>query len=238
MIRTIGVIGMGEFGRLIVRFMPKDVEVLASSRRDIKIKGAKMVSLDTIAKADVIVLATPFDSIEGLLKKLKPIISKETLLVDVTSVKTKVEKVFAKVLPEHKNVLLTHPLFGPQSTKDGLFGQTFVVTKQAGDRANEVMKWVKAQGMIIEKMTGDEHDIVMAEVHALTFFIGRGLSDIGIKDQPLKTPSFESVLRLIFLDKSHSQDLFETIEKQNPYAKQKRRQFLDALTNIHNNLEN
>jgi len=48
----------------------------------------------------------------------------------------------------------------------------------------------------------------MAEVHALTFFIGRALNDIGVKDQTLKTPSFESTLRLIFLDKSHSQDLF------------------------------
>jgi len=158
MIKSVGVIGMGDFGRLIVEHLPADVKVLASSRRDIKVPGAKMVSLEDVAKADVVILAISFNSIESVLKKLKPHIKPETLLVDVTSIKEEVENIYNRALPDHKNVLLTHPVFGPQTIKKGLRGHIFVVTKQQGERADEVMNFIKSVGLRVKKMSGKEHD--------------------------------------------------------------------------------
>jgi prephenate dehydrogenase len=82
-------------------------------------------------------------------------------------------------------------------------------------------------------MSAAAHDKLMAQVHALTFFLARGLSAYGLKANKFQTPSFQMLLDLVELDSKHSTELFETIEIGNPYAKQARADLLDKLNSIH-----
>lgn len=58
----------------------------------------------------------------------------------------------------------------------------------------------------------------MAQVHALTFFVARGLENMDLPEVPFMTPSYQQVLDLIKLDRAHSAELYNTIENGNPYT--------------------
>ena len=78
-------------------------------------------------------------------------------------------------------------------------------------------------------MTPDAHDKEMMFVHALTFFIARGLRGFKLDQLTLETPSFRHIKQLAHLDKVHSQELFETIELGNPYAAKARGELMVML---------
>jgi prephenate dehydrogenase len=99
--------------------------------------GVKYVSLsDTDAflgeGLDVIVFATSILSFESLLQSFAPSIQKDLdrqaemgevrhgpLVVDVLSVKEHARQVMLDVLPPECDILCSHPMFGPDSGKDG-----------------------------------------------------------------------------------------------------------------------
>lgn len=73
------------------------------------------------------------------------------------------------------------------------------------------------------------HDKQMAYVQALTHFIGRAVNEMDIPDVEQKTPAYQYLLDIKRNLGQDSMDLFLTIEKENPYAKEIREQFLEEL---------
>src|SRR5688572_12522705 len=127
----VGIIGLGNFGRFVAEVLARytKAEVLAyDTRHTPSPQGVKKVTLSEVATADAIVLCVPLSSYDRLLPKLWPHLWAETLVVDICSVKVEAEKRLRKHLPGHENVLITHPMFGPQSASGGLEGHTLVVT--------------------------------------------------------------------------------------------------------------
>ena len=184
----------------------------------------------------VIFLCIPLDAYPQVLDQLAPHLDTETLVVDVCSVKVMPAKLLAKHLPDHKNILLTHPLFGPQSWNNGT-QLDLVVTSEMDDKAKEIVTYCdKTLGLRILHMTNEEHDKRMAEIHALTFFIARALTKLDLQSEPFMTPSFQKLLDLVALDESHSEALFRTIENGNPFAADERKKFLDELNAIQSDL--
>ena len=90
--------------------------------------------------------------------------------------------------------------------------------------------------MSIVAMTPEKHDKEMAFVHAMTFFIARGLREINLDHLVLETPSFRHIKQLAHLDRIHSQELFETIELGNPYAAMVREHLIANLERTNNSL--
>lgn len=148
---TIGVVGFGRFGQFIAQTFSKYGRVVVTSRSDYseiaRGMGVKYVPLsDTDAfleeGLDVIVFATSILSFESLLQSFAPSIQKDLdrraekgevghgpLVVDVLSVKEHARQVMLDELPAECDVLCSHPMFGPDSGKDGWQGLNFVYEK-------------------------------------------------------------------------------------------------------------
>lgn len=229
-IKTISVIGRGGFGALTSSLIPDNIEHSSFGSKD------TIDNIQQIGKSDVIFLCIPLDAYPQVLDQLAPHLDTETLVVDVCSVKVMPAKLLAKHLPDHKNILLTHPLFGPQSWNNGT-QLDLVVTSEMDDKAKEIVTYCdKTLGLRILHMTNEEHDKRMAEIHALTFFIARALTKLDLQSEPFMTPSFQKLLDLVALDESHSEALFRTIENGNPFAADERKKFLDELNAIQSDL--
>lgn len=144
-----------------------------------------------------------------------------------------------KHLPDHIEIIGTHPLFGPQSGKNGIKGLNMVVCPVRTKKTRSIIRFL---GKILElnvlERTPVTHDKQMAYVQALTHFIGRSINEMDIPDVEQKTPAYQYLLDIKRNLGSDSMDLFLTIELENPYAKEVREQFMGALKNLNDRLEN
>lgn len=147
---TIGIIGYGRFGQFIARTFAKHGKIVVTSRSDYtdiaNEMGATYVPLsdpDAFLNKDldVIILAVSILSFESTIKKLAPSLqkyiqnnNKGPLIVDVLSVKEHPRQVLLQHLPEDCDIICTHPMFGPDSGKNGWRGLTFVYEKTRVDK--------------------------------------------------------------------------------------------------------
>lgn len=232
-IETFGVIGCGEFGRIAATHLaPPESEVqIFDSNPEVDIpSAARRVGFEAVSRADVIMLAVPFDSYDIVLPRLTDCVRPNSLIVDVCSVKILPEETFASYqLLERENTLMTHPLFGSQSIDDNSVDKHIVITQQSGNLTTELLDIWQSRGITTTVMTAEQHDREMAKVHALTFFIGRALLEMGVESSATNTPYFNELLDLIEVEKHHSLELFNTIQRHNPFAADMRQEFMNKL---------
>ncbi len=147
---TIGIIGFGRFGQFIARTFAKHGKIVVTSRSDYSDvangMGATYVPLDdpeTFLEKDldVVIMAVSILSFESTIKNLVPALrarvartGKGPLLVDVLSVKEHARQIMLKYLPEECDILCTHPMFGPDSGRNGWHNLNFVYEKTRIDK--------------------------------------------------------------------------------------------------------
>lgn len=234
-VKTIGIIGLGSFGKFVASLIPTD--------RDIHIRGVdikpvdcsptiEQTSLEVVAASDVVIVAVPLESYEAVLPEVAKHLRPEALLIDVCSVKVKPEQLVHQFLPGHRNILLTHPLFGPLTE-----GRKLIVTECTGELAKHVIAFCEQNlSMELHYMSSVEHDETMAQVHVLSFFIARGLSDLGVGGQSVVTPTYKKLMELVDIDRAHSEELFMTVQQGNPFAEKVRQQVVASFTNLEQSL--
>jgi arogenate dehydrogenase (NADP+) len=148
---TIGIIGFGRFGQFIARTFAKHGKVVVTSRSDYTAvasgMGVTYIPLDQPDEflkqgLDVIIVATSILSFEStILKLVSPLQrfvdsqnKKGPLVVDVLSVKEHARQTMLKHLPEECDILCTHPMFGPDSGRNGWHNLNFVYEKTRVDK--------------------------------------------------------------------------------------------------------
>jgi arogenate dehydrogenase (NADP+), plant len=149
---TIGVIGFGRFGQFIARTFSKYGNVVVTSRSDYTniahAMGVTYVPLSDPASflnhnLDVIVVAVSIlsfqDTIRSLTVPLQEYLASSDkkhgpLVVDVLSVKEHARQTMLADLPPECDILCTHPMFGPDSGKDGWRGLNFVYERTRIDK--------------------------------------------------------------------------------------------------------
>jgi prephenate dehydrogenase len=231
----ISIFGFGDFGQLITKYLSAHSEVVVYNRNDAKTEliesfGAKPVSLEEAAGAEIVILAVTLESLEETLKAIAPYTIPGSLVADVTSVKVKPAAMMQELLPDHCQILATHPLFGPVSANDSLAGHKIVIDPIRVDDEAGIEKFLTDLDLEVIHMTCDEHDKEMAWVHALTFFVGRGLLNINPPTSPLTTHYYNELLDVVDVERTHSMELFYTIQRGNPYAEDMRKKLIDSLT--------
>lgn len=231
---TFGIIGYGSFGKLLNDLLRQHGEVSVHVRNKEQkpdLQGANFVSFDEVASAKVVILAVGLDSLDETSKSLAEKVSENTIVVDVSSVKTKPVEILNKNLGDKCRLLFTHPLFGPQTVGDSsAAGESIVVCPFEFDGKEKVMDFLENKlGLKVLELTAEEHDKEMAWVHALTFFVGRGLMKLNPPKSPLTTGYYQKILDLVELESSHSIELFNTVERGNPYAADIRAKFIKEL---------
>lgn len=235
---TVGLIGYGGFGELIAQTLEGKAEVKVFSRTIAKVPKHLRAELADVCACDYLVLSIPLGSYRAVLADVAQHITPNTVVIDVCSVKVKPSEIIKELLP-NSPLVATHPLFGPQTIQNGMDNLTFVICDDvsAEQPADVVDDFATTLGLKVVRMTAQEHDKQMAQVHALTFFVARTLLNMDVAAVSLKTPSFEKLLSLIDLERTHSQELFDTIQIGNPFASDVRHAFLREATRIANHLD-
>ena len=239
---TVGIIGFGRFGELAARYLSREFTVFVSTRSDkdaaIKTCGAKPVSFEAACSQQIVILCMPISAMCQTLRQAAPLLRKNSLVIDVCSVKVYPVQWMRELLPETVSILPTHPMFGPDSAADSLQGCKIVLCPERIDSAQyqQIKSWLEDQGLVVIKATAQEHDEKIAVSLSLTHFIGRSLSAFGARSLDIDTEGYKRLMHILGVVSHDTWQLFEDMHAYNPFAKQKRQDFIDAMTAIHERL--
>lgn len=193
------------------------------------------------AENDVIMLCTSILSLTEVLKSL-PLhcLKRPTLFADVLSVKEGPREVLLQVLPEESDVLCTHPMFGPESGRDGWNGLSFMYERvRIRDEAtcSSFLHIFESEGCRMLEMSCEEHDKLAARSQFLTHTIGRILSEMEIESTPIDTKGFQTLIQLKDSTIRDSFDLYSGLFVHNKFAKQELNNLVLAFEKVKQKLE-
>lgn len=220
----IAIIGFGNFGQFLAKTIVRHGhKVLAYSRTDYS-DVARELGVSYFNDADdlceqhpeVILLCTSILSTEKVLKSL-PMqrLRRSTLFVDVLSVKEFPRNLFLQHLPPYFDVLCTHPMFGPESGKNGWKGLPFLFDKvRVGrdesriSRCDLFLDIFSKEGCRMVEMSCAEHDWHAAGSQFITHTTGRFLEKLKLEATPIDTKGYETLLSLVENTGGDSFDLY------------------------------
>lgn len=217
--KTIGIIGgKGIMGSFFVKLFRKKGFRVVISDIGTSVSNKKLVQL-----SDIVLVAVPIHLTKKVISEIVPFTRKNQLLTDVTSL-----KVFSvrEMRKGQSSVIGLHPLFRPGPS--GLQKQNIVMCPSRASR-KEIF-WLKnlleSEGAIVNRMTAQKHDRLMAIVQVLIHFhsmvLGKTLRSLkpNIREimsvmSPVYRLQFDVVCRIF------SQDpyLYASIGIENPETK-------------------
>src|SRR3989344_270197 len=179
------IVGFGRFGQTLYRLLKDDFSItIYDPKHKDSVKDIKLVY-----DCPVIFYAVPISAFEGVIANHRQYF-KDQLLIDVLSVKLYPAKVLKKYLKGTKaRAILTHPMFGPDSSKSGWTGLHLVMDKFTAN-PKEYSFWKSyflKKGLKVIEMKAKEHDNLAAKSQGLTHFVGRLLSDVKFKETSIDT---------------------------------------------------
>ena len=227
---TIHIVGFGTFGQfLAATFVKEGHVVVASSRSDYTELAAQLGARycrsaeEAIEQFDphVVVLATSIMSTAAVVKSLPTERLAGRLVVDVLSVKEFPKQLLLKHLPSAVDVLCTHPMFGPDSSRRNVemglrpwedLNFQFEKVRVAAGRGQEVctlfVEIFRSQGCKMIEMSCEEHDEHAAATQFITHTTGRMLAQLSPVSTPINTVGYESLLGLVGTTTGDSLDLY------------------------------
>lgn len=235
---TVGLIGFGRLGRLLVKHFARDARIFVHDRvldpREVRKLGAMPATLAAACAQDVVVLCVPMSAFEGVARRIGPLLRPDALVVDACSVKEHPVAAMKKHLPKSVSLLATHPNFGPDSAADSLKGRKIVLSKVRMKPAlyAAVKRVLRRKGLEVVEMTPRDHDRRMASSLALTHFIGRALIAYGAEPTGVDTEGYKRLLRILETVQNDTWELFADMNRFNAYAAPMRRRFLNAMKSV------
>ncbi len=241
--KTLGILGLGAFGRLMVshlapHFALRGYDPSPEAASFAAANGVAFVSLEQVAASDIVVLATPVSKIEEAAVSIAPHLRSGSLVMDVGSVKVRPAQILRRELPDSVDVVCSHPLFGPQSAKNGIEGLKIVICPVRGERAARVGAFLSAALKLeVIETTPEAHDREVATVQGLTHLIAKVLVEMEPLPKQLTTKSFELLMEGVEMVRHDSLELFLAIERDNPFAADLRRKFFAKADDLRRFLE-
>ncbi len=235
--RTLGIVGFGSFGRFMAQHLRPHLEVVVYDCLEVADLatevGVRSASLVEVAASEILVLAVPVQNMEEVLAELSAMPKLPELVLDVGSVKVKPLELMPRYLPEEVEIVGTHPMFGPQSGRDGIAGLKIVLCPARCSRLDEIRSFLerKLQLEVLE-LTPAQHDAEIAYVQGLTHWIAKALREINLPDPRLATPAYLHLLKIEEILREDSPALFRTIQEMNPFIAQAREELLAKLEEL------
>jgi prephenate dehydrogenase len=235
---TLGLIGCGAFGGFMLRHVTPYFRVLVHDPfRDLAEVRAtynlEVVDLAAAAAADIVVPAVPVQRLDALTREIAPHLRPGALVVDVCSVKLKPTEILERNIPPAVEIVATHPLFGPQSGRNGIAGLNVAVCHVRGKRTACVSRFLRERLQLsVIETTPERHDRELAYVQGLTHLIARIMVDIELKDIRQTTRTFELLMQSVEIVRYDSEELFLAIEGLNPFVGQAKDRFFEAARRL------
>ncbi|MFZ0611054.1 MAG: prephenate dehydrogenase/arogenate dehydrogenase family protein [Desulfobacterales bacterium] len=239
----IGIIGYGRFGRLAARFLGEKYPVFVCGRRDLSQEkmpqNVRADSFQDVCRQRIVIFCMPISSFKDVLAAAAPLIKPGALVADVCSVKEEPVMWMKTALPESVSILGTHPMFGPDSASAGLDGMKIALCRVRIEdgQYGKVIAFLKAAGLIVIEATPEEHDRQIAVSLALTHFIGRSLAAFGARELGIDTEGYKRLLHILDVVEHDTRQLFFDMHRYNPYAKEARAAFMNAMAKVEAELE-
>ena len=234
MAMVIGVYGLGRFGAFWAGCLARRFDVVGWSRdpsRPIPPGVRRAAAEDEVLGADVVVYCVTISALDGVLARTAGRLAPGTLVMDTCSVKVHPVRAMEGLLPAGTRYLATHPMFGPDSGRNGLDGLPMVLSShRLGD--GEYAFWkdaFAAMGLRVVEMTPEEHDREAAYTQGITHFIGRVLGELHLKDSVIATAGYESLRNIVLQTCNDPWSLFVDLQKYNPYTVPMRKDLHTAL---------
>jgi prephenate dehydrogenase len=238
---SVGVFGFGRFGQVMADILKNDFDVYASNRSDksaiAKEKGVKFVpAKELIGKCDAVFLCVPISEMENVLKTNK--FREGSVVIDTCSVKEYPVELMIRHLPIEAQIIATHPMFGPDSVKDGLKGLNFVIhnIRCDNERYSFWLNYFKAKGLNVVDVPPKEHDRLAANSQGITHFIGRILERMGAEPTPMDTTGFRKLIEVKKQTCNDTMQLFRDLQMRNKFTRQMRMKFYYAVEALSSDL--
>lgn len=245
----IAIIGYGRFGKTLYRLLGADFtcqiyEPNQEALADIALlPGDKLVAdYSEIYQSDEpisIFFCVPIVNFNQVIAQHRQYFKANHLLIDVLSVKKYPKAVFTTALKGTKaQALLTHPMFGPDSSRGGFKDLPIVLDKFKASNENYQFwkKYFQTKGLKVHELTAQEHDQFAANSQAITHFLGRVLAEFKLKPTPTDTLGAKKLQEIVEQTCHDSWELFTNLQNYNPYTHKALLKFEAALDTVYNKI--
>ncbi|WP_143960043.1 prephenate dehydrogenase [Litoribacter populi] len=196
--KHIHIIGLGLIGgsfALAIRKAFPEIHISGFDKNDQHLEEAKYLGLIDEAvesppvETDIVLLATPVDTLAQLLQELLEKVSAETLIIDLGSTKARLCQSLADH-PKRAQFLAGHPIAGteysgPRAAKEDLLnGKVFIICEMEKTDVHlkgKAYELFEALNLKLRFMDPQEHDLHLAFVshlsHISSFMLGKTVMD-------------------------------------------------------------
>ncbi len=230
---VIGVYGLGRFGAFWAQHLSSLFTVIGWSRDETRPtpEGVRRVTEDELLSADIVVLCVAISAIETVLESIAGKLKPGTLVMDTCSVKVHPSKAMMKILPPEVDILATHPMFGPDSGKNGIQDLPLVFSpiRMDNEKADLWRGYFSSMGLNVVNMTPEQHDEEAAYSQGITHFIGRVLGELDLNQSAIATAGYSDLLDIVRQTCNDPWRLFVDLQQYNPYTVPMRRDLHKAI---------
>ena len=210
--KKVAIVGFGRFGKTLKKLLENNFKLTIINRKN----------AEEIVKSEVVFYCVPISSFESVIKLHKKYFKDNHLLIDVLSVKMHPKKVFEKYLWGLKTqALLTHPMFGPDSSKNGFSGLPMILDQYRTNNENYYFwkNFFIKKGLKVIEISAQEHDRLAANSQGVTHFIGRLLEKFKFKKTLIDSLGAKKLQEVMEQTCNDTWQLFSDLQNYNPYTK-------------------
>ncbi|MDD3029631.1 MAG: prephenate dehydrogenase [Alphaproteobacteria bacterium] len=239
---SFSIIGVGSFGSFAAQYLAPHVDlVLHDCAADVSSLSRRLGccsgDLGAAAACDVVILAVPVQKMRAVLHDIAPKLKPNALVLDVGSVKIKPVEAMKEILPPSVSIVGTHPLFGPQSGRDGIDGLNIAVCEGRGGRGPAVARFCAEKLKLhVCEVTPEEHDREAAYVQGLTHMVAKIIFALNLPPMRCPTKTYELMQQMVEMVRYDSEELFQAIERENPFAEEAKLAFFSAAKELEDKL--
>lgn len=218
----LALIGFGAFGQLIAAHLPPHLRVHVidpdpAAKAAAHALGLCPAGIEVVGDCDWVLLAVPLGALRPVLHQIAPLLRPGAVVMDVVSVKEEPARLMQDVLPEHVELLATHPLFGPQSARTGLAGAKVALCPLRGRRWRAVAVVLRRAGLRVLRMTPQDHDREAAVGQAIVHYLARAMEEFAIP-RAVTTCSFDQLVAALALVRHDPPEVAAAVLQGNLHA--------------------
>ncbi|MBB6480627.1 prephenate dehydrogenase/arogenate dehydrogenase family protein [Spirochaeta isovalerica] len=227
----IGIYGLGRFGSFWASTLSRVADVQAYSRSSSAPEGVLFVSEENVCKSDLLFLCNSISSVGEVCDRIAPFLKEGMIVADTCSVKVHPLETMKKRLPASVQILGTHPMFGPDSGRNGVAGLPVALCPERIDDGSlkTVLDLFTSLGLRIETLTAKDHDREAAYSQGITHFIGRTLDLLNLEPSRISTTGYEDLLDIVQQTCNDKWQLFVDLQKFNPYTEEMRKKLHSSI---------
>ncbi len=217
------------------RYLRDRVDLRVYDENPKRIEGyPERAPLEEVCRAQAVLLSVPISAMQEVCGRIAPLLSEGQTVIDTCSVKSRPVEWMLEILPDGVEILGTHPLFGPDSGKEGIGGLKIAVCpiRIGSERYEEIRRFLESLELVVVETTPADHDRQIALSQAIFHLIAQAMRRLDWGAKPISTPGPDAFYRLVKSVQRDTSQLFLDMERENPFAAECRRTFIEEILAI------